>query len=156
MMHDGSLFWLLTAAGLGTALGWTCVKHFAGDGQRPLFHVYVPGAEMAAPAKVSPIAVALMVVLVALDAVAIGALAWATLRLAGPENIQGAAVPLACLAGASVIVALALGPVLEAIFERREIQARLALEQGETLPESPAPSIELQAPTSAPASRRAA
>lgn len=130
MTQDASLIWLLLTAGVGSTIGWMYARAWT-SGSRAVFHTRVPESQPdPAQGAISSLAVAFMVMLVALDAVAIGALAWAVLSVSGPESIKGAAVPLACLAAASVIVALALGPVLEAVFERGRARIELELAEG--------------------------
>ncbi len=112
------LLWLILTAGVGTCVGWAAAR---GAGVHGHERSGGDAAVRGAPAWL----VGLVVLVVGLDAAALGLLAWTTLRSTGSENIQGAVVPLACLAGAAVIVALALGPILESIFvsETRKVIA---------------------------------
>lgn len=103
------LIWLVLTAGVGTCVGWVAAR---GAGVHAQERTRGDATVGGAPAWL----VSLVVLVVGLDAAALGLLAWTTLRSTGSENIQGAVVPLACLAGAAVIVALALGPILESIF----------------------------------------
>jgi hypothetical protein len=114
MLTSQSLLWLVLTAATGTAVGWAYAH--AASRRRSADSSGVQSPAMPSLAPTPFWAVAMILCVVALDAAALGLLAWSTLRAAGPENIRGAVVPLACLAGAAVIVALALGPILETIF----------------------------------------